>query len=201
MARYNAALRSVHAKTSADENKNKGQIFSKLSKIYTLTDEFSFCPVGCNLCEERENLLLLPYESEFIAKGCGTSGAIAFGKLRFGICWEQVNQPCPMLKRDGSCAVYSKRPFDCRSFPIVPRFPLKQPRVEFFMANVPYCPTKEAFSTPEFTITTIRCWLDIVQFLPDKWKKRYNYLNRHSYSKGKFLCARDLSKAPHDFSF
>ena len=185
MVRGKPAFGSVCAKAPLGENGKKDQIFSRLSKIYKLTNGFSFCPMGCNLCEVRENLLLLPYEDEFIARVCGNLDSLAFGKRQFGVCWEQENQPCPMLKRDGSCAIYSMRPFDCRSFPIVPRFPLK--RVEFFMADISYCPVKEMFSMSKFMGTIMQCWLDVVHFLPDKWKKRYDYLNRHSYNGGKFL--------------
>jgi len=185
------AFGSICAKAPINGNEKKDQVFSRISKIYKLTDGFAFCPRGCNLCEEMENLLLLPHEDKFIARTRGKLETIAFEKRRFGVCWEQVNQPCPMLKRDGSCAIYSTRPFDCRSFPIVPKFLLKQSRVEFFLANVAYCPAKEMFST-EFISTTMQCWLDVIQFLPDKWQKRYNHLNRRSYEEGKFLGTQEL---------
>ncbi len=88
---------------------------------------------------------------------------------------------CTMLQSSGTCQLYHKRPFDCRSFPIVPRFSLdKDNSIEFFLANS-YCPILKTLPS-SFIKTTVECWISVAEDLPLEWKKMYNGLNQHCYT-------------------
>ncbi len=165
-----------------NDNNIKNQIVSKLYDIYKSTDQFSgMCPSGCNLCEDRETLMLLPYEEEFIREDIEKNKINMFLKDCCGYCYQPIGYSCSMLHPSGVCKVYQKRPYDCRSFPIVPRFKLdKNNSIDFFLTNS-YCPILNNLPK-NFIKTTIECWRSIVGTLPDGWKIMYNKLNQHCYT-------------------
>lgn len=165
-----------------DKNINKNQICSKLANIYKTTEQFSgMCPSECTLCENREALMLLPYEEEFINENTGKKQKEMFLKNCCGYNYQPLGFPCTMLQSSGTCQVYHKRPFDCRSFPIVPRFSLdKDDSIEFFLANS-YCPILKNLPS-NFIKTTTESWIFIAEDLPLEWKKMYNSLNQHCYT-------------------
>jgi Fe-S-cluster containining protein len=166
-----------------DDKIHKNQMLVRLAYIYKLTDEFSgMCPPACTLCENRESLMLLPYEEELIQDNSGKKGqSNIFLKNDCGYYYQPLGFSCPMLHSSGSCKMYNKRPFDCRSFPVVPRFQLdKDNSIEFFLANS-YCPQLQNLSS-KFIKITIECWRYIAENLSSEWKTTYNKLNQHSYT-------------------
>ncbi len=166
-----------------DDKIHKNQMLVRLAYIYKLTDEFSgMCPPACTLCENRETLMLLPYEEELIQDNSGKKDrSKMFLKNDCGYYYQPFGFSCPMLHSSGTCKVYHKRPFDCRSFPIVPRFQLDNDNsIEFFLAN-PYCPILQDLSRNFIKITS-ESWQYIAENLPFDWKATYNKLNQHSYT-------------------
>lgn len=152
----------------------------KFDKIYSKADRFAgICPDGCSLCEDEENLLLLPYEKEHISGSANTE--LMFHKDCDGDYVERTEPPCPSLQKDGTCSIYSNRPFDCRSFPIVPKFSIDSSDVEFYFARQ-YCPIVNKLSS-DFIRMTINCWRAIEKDLSVTWKVKYNELNEHNYIK------------------
>ncbi len=165
-----------------NNNVHKNQTLARLAHIYKLTDEFSgMCPKTCALCENRESLMLLPYEEELIQDNSGKIDQNnMFLKDRCGYYYQPLGFSCPMLHSSGTCKMYHKRPFDCRSFPVVPRFQLdKGNSIDFFLAN-PYCPLLQNLSS-DFIKITIECWRYFAENLSSDWKTSYNKLNQHSY--------------------
>ena len=163
----------------------KELMHSKLTIIYNETNRFSYiCPERSSLCEKRENLLLLPWEEDFVLRNEKTS--IKFHRnYQERYCIELIHLQCPWLNKKGLCIIYPKRPFDCRSFPIVPRFSLKPKRVEFFLS--PYCPIVNKLPK-DFIKTIIRSWMSIEKYLPSEWKTLYNSLNEYTYNKKAKIC-------------
>jgi Fe-S-cluster containining protein len=166
-----------------NDNIHKNQMLAKIAYIYKLTDEFSgSCPHACNLCENRESLMLLPHEEELIQDNSGKKDqSNMFLKNCYGYYYQPLGFSCPRLHSSGACKMYNKRPFDCRSFPVIPRFRLdKDNSIEFFLSN-PYCPILQNLSN-DFIKITIECWQYIAENLPIDWKATYNELNQHSYT-------------------
>jgi Fe-S-cluster containining protein len=161
----------------------KNKIFSQLFNVYNLTDEFSnSCPSGCSLCEHKESLMFLPFEEEYILKETGEDQSNMYLKNQYGHCYQPFGFSCSMLNSIGTCKIYNVRPFDCRSFPIIPLFNLGEANnaIDFYLASS-YCPIVK--NLPEnFINTTIECWKSIAENLPDDWKMEYNKLNKHNYS-------------------
>ncbi len=165
-----------------NNNIQKNQILAKLAYVYKLTDKFSgMCPDACMLCENRESLMLLPYEEELIQDNSTKKDqSDMFLENDCGYYYQPLGFSCPMLQSSGTCKMYHKRPFDCRSFPVVPRFQLdKDNSIEFFLANS-YCPQLQNLSN-NFIKITIDCWRYISENVPSDWKILYNKLNQHSY--------------------
>lgn len=159
----------------------KSHILPILKQIYNETNKYSaICPANCDKCEDREDLLLLPSEEEFIIQNQPSSKFCI--KDEDGFCYIKDDSPCPKFNSNSKCDIYQFRPLDCRSFPVVPRFSLvNSTSIDFFFANS-YCPLiKNKELSKEFIKTTIYCWKSIVIYLPLKWKELYNNLNGHSY--------------------
>jgi len=158
----------------------KNQVFTKLFDIYDLTSECSdLCPSGCSLCENKETLMLLPFEDEYICSESGKDQRDMYLKNQNGHCYQPPGFSCSNLGLTGACRIYQVRPFDCRSFPIVPKFGPDH-AIDFYLAGS-YCPLIDKL--PEYFIrTTIECWESIFENLPNDWKNMYNRLNEHNYS-------------------
>ena len=156
-------------------------LFSKYSYIYELTEQFlDICPKVCILCEEKENLLLLPYENEFINNRY-INKKYTFHKTKLGYYSEPINKKCTMLSTDGRCKLHGNHPLDCRSFPLVPKFSIKSPaKVDFFIADS-YCPICNELPD-NFVFINKKCWQFIAEDIPNKWKYLYNIQNKHNYS-------------------
>ncbi|MDO8532409.1 MAG: hypothetical protein Q7T26_09680 [Dehalococcoidia bacterium] len=162
---------------------DRERLFRKFALAYRLTDPFSgICPDDCRKCEERESLMLLPYEEEFIrAQFAGQSGrvpadfpqaVVTVGKCRLNVGYAPGDAaPCPMLEQaTGFCAIYTSRPFDCRSFPLVPYF-RADGGVDFKLAR--YCPIATRVSE-EFIRVTREMWETFLEDLPLGWRRLYN---------------------------
>lgn len=163
---------------------DRDRIFQKLEIACDLTDRFSgVCPEGCTQCEERESLLLLPYEDELIKlhlarEGRPSPSTFQQLSLRVRQCKVSVGYsqgggpPCPMMERGtGMCAIYKARPLDCRSFPLVPRF-LDNGGLDFYLAR--YCPIALRLS-PDFIRVTKQVWQMLLEDLPLWWRRLYNH--------------------------
>lgn len=155
---------------------DKNQMHSKLEKIYRITDKISCgCPIGCNFCEDRETLMLLPFEDEFMNIHLEDDNEM-FLRNENGFCYQPKGFKCSKLHDSGICTVHKKRPFDCRSFPVVPYFSLENKNgIDYYLADK-YCPILNDISR-DFLRTTMDCWSSVVEFLPLDWKRLYNNLN------------------------
>ncbi|GEM_PF-1258233 len=162
---------------------DRERLFRKFALAYRLTEPFSgICPDDCRKCEERESLMLLPYEDEFIksqlAEQAGRFPAnfpravVTVGRCRLNVGYAAGDaEPCPMLEQStGFCTIYSARPFDCRSFPLVPYF-RADGGVDFKLAR--YCPIATKVSE-EFISVTRRMWETFMEDLPMGWRRLYN---------------------------
>lgn len=161
---------------------NKSEILNKLINFYKLIDGFSgMCPPECDLCEKKETLILLPHEEELMHEHIENKEPNMFFKTSCGYHYQPLGFSCSMLQSSGTCQIYPKRPFDCRSFPVVPRFRLDEnDSIEFFLASS-YCPILTNLPN-NFIKTTIQCWISIAENLSLEWKRMYNNLNQHCYT-------------------
>ena len=169
---------------------DKSQVLIGLEQIYRVTDELScICPHGCRLCEDRETLMLVPYEDELM--GIENEQSRTFLRDGCGYCYQPRGYSCKKLHSSGICTIHKKRPFDCRSFPIVPRFRLdKRNIIDFYLVD-DYCPMLNEVSAG-FIKTTIECWQSIIEHLPYDWKVMYNHLNHNCYRKKITAVSGDL---------
>lgn len=192
--------------------KLKQDWFKLLSRIYKDTETkisklpcFEHCP-EC-LCERsaNEKIYFLPFEMEYIQKRTGidlkTTGAFwtieipvsdtingEEQKLPVGL--KDKHHTCPFLSEDNRCTIYKDRPFDCRSFPLMPTF--HGNKVEFELEG--YCPLVQVLGEgilSDFIKLYTRIWYKIAQKLPNSWKELY------WYSSNLILEINDPSEHPH----
>lgn len=120
----------------------------------------------CELSEGGEVAILLPDEDKFIYS--------RLAKLDSKVSMESVkllsicNGLCPFLK-GSMCSIHSDRPFDCRSYPIVPRFG-DNDSVEFTLSTL--CPHR-AHITESFASTMINSWGMLFPLLTQEWRDNY----------------------------
>ena len=131
------------------------------------------CPRDCNLCEEKETLVLIPGEARRIAQAARDSldeRARLTQSLHES---DQSSESCRMqCSACNSCRIYPERPVDCRSFPVVPEFSLVDNTIRVRVSRS-YCPIAETLP-PGFVETVQRVWQELSEFLPSDWKRRYN---------------------------
>lgn len=155
-------------------------------ETHTIVSELpclQYCP-EC-ICEKqvREKIYFLPFEIEFIQHKTG----IGFDRrlnhfwtielptsitqtLSIGL--KSKLQDCPFLSETNQCTVYKNRPFDCRSFPLMPIF--TKDTVDFELEE--YCPLVNAeyiFLLNDFVILYKRLWRLLEKRLPISWKVMY----------------------------
>ena len=161
------------------EKGQRDEMFSLIERVYRLTEPAVMdCAGSCDgACETRmpETVLFLPYELEYILDKLGAKESpfqeIKLPSGRYGMM--DYHRNCPFLLYKG-CDIRPFRPFDCRSFPIYPRFPDSAvPSVEFYLA--PYCPLKENL-TPQYIQCIKESWETLLPHLPSDWKTFYNSL-------------------------
>ena len=138
--------------------------------VHVLRPFDGICPSDCNLCEEREVLMLVPGEERLASKNSVTSRSL-FKSLAVasGSSDSACPAQCPCTK---ACRIYDSRPLDCRSFPVVPVFGGGASRVETYISKS-YCPI--AHSLPEGFVEAVReAWEILLPFLPLGWRKAYD---------------------------
>jgi Fe-S-cluster containining protein len=151
--------------------------FRIIADLYSRTSQTIIpCHNACPdlLCEttDAEQVLFLPYELNYIQdqlklfsnpfEAVALNGP-AYGFMS-GIC------DCPYFKSP-ECLIHNLRPFDCRSFPILPIFN-PDGSVDFQVS--PYCPLSCKLAPDFFQLITSR-WRDITPRLPEAWKVYYNF--------------------------
>jgi Fe-S-cluster containining protein len=154
---------------------NKKDIILKLiSDIYKLTDtedaEYAPCQYCNGVCEDNEKgeiVTFLPFEKEHIYNSVSKGGSIISGKIIKSI---SNNHPslCPFL--NNRCSLHKYRPFDCRSYPLVPYFK-KDGSWEIFYAEK--CPYTQETTKPFFNVI-VDSWNMIFPHLSEGWKQNYN---------------------------
>jgi Fe-S-cluster containining protein len=159
------------------------QQYSELiEEVYRLSEPAVIdCAGSCNgSCEtERtETVLFLPYELEYILERAGLKeNPFQEARLlsgRYGMM--DYHRNCPFLLYKG-CGIRPLRPFDCRSFPIVPRFPDSPlASLEFYLA--PYCPLKDRLSA-SYIDCIVGAWEMLMPHLPPDWREFYNSISHY----------------------
>jgi len=161
------------------EEDRQQEMNERIDEVYRLTEEAVIdCASSCNgACETQmsETVLFLPYELEYIREKIGLPEAenpfqqIELPSGRYGTM--DYHRNCPFLLYKG-CGIRPFRPFDCRSFPLYPRFS-ESPSgpVEFYRA--PYCPLKADLS-PRYVECILEAWRILLPHLPPDWKAHYN---------------------------
>jgi len=182
--------------------------FTLIDRLYDETKKSSlpcseYCP-NC-LCEKDEKVYFLPFEMEYISEITGidlkASGFfwtmdIPYQGQNLPIALKSKQQICPLLSEDNQCTIHENRPFDCRSFPLMPVFNNEQLSFELEI----YCPLVNVqvdAQLKHFIKLYTRLWTSLVRRLPDSWK----YLYWHSSTlipeidnSQKRPCHLDLSK-------
>ncbi len=141
--------------------------------VKTLQPFDGICPRDCNLCEERETLMLLPGESELIAGDPRESPVSGRILLRVLDAAHASDEACPLqCSSCKSCRIYESRPIDCRSFPVVPTLALDGDDVHVTVSRT-YCPIADKL--PDGFIDAVRrAWQTLSPFLDDNWKQSFN---------------------------
>ena len=131
------------------------------------------CPRDCNLCEERETLVLVPGESRLIPTALTDVPDQRRRLLQVLDASDSSNEACKLqCSTCNSCRIYASRPVDCRSFPAVPDFDLKGNDVRVNVSRS-YCPIADEL--PAGFVEAVRCaWQVLSPFLTTEWKKRFN---------------------------
>jgi len=160
----------------------KKRWFELIKEIHSLTGSVLLpCMESCDgRCEEtgEETVLFLPYELEYILEKWGILknpfDLVEIDRVVYGTMGYLRSYSCLSQNK---CLIHPFRPFDCRSFPILPKF--REKGIDFFLAE--YCPLK--FSLPsEFISIVTSCWNLLEGELPPSWKSHYNSLCRYTLS-------------------
>lgn len=154
---------------------NKKDIILKMiSEIYELTDteEAEYAPCqDCNgVCEDAETgerVTFLPFEKDHIHNSISANGFIISGKEIKSIS-ETHPALCPFLTN--RCTLHKYRPFDCRSYPLIPFFDKDGSWDIHFSKKCPY--TQK--TTTSFISIIENSWKIIFPFLSEEWKQNYN---------------------------
>lgn len=163
---------------SGKENR-KHQFFQLIERVYRLSEPAVMdCAGSCDgACETKmtETVLFLPFELEYILDKEGLQEnpfqEVQLPSGRYGMM--DYHQNCPFLIYKG-CGIRPVRPFDCRSFPIYPRFSGSAlDCLEFHLA--PYCPLKAKLSA-SYIDYIVEGWKILLPHLPPDWKDFYNSL-------------------------
>ncbi len=80
-----------------------------------------------------------------------------------------LGKPCPFLKPDCACGIYSDRPVDCQTFPLLP---LLDAAGQMVWSYGQECPCRPAFH-PAYDDQVRAMWADLNQALPRAWWDLY----------------------------
>ncbi|MSQ32087.1 MAG: YkgJ family cysteine cluster protein [Dehalococcoidia bacterium] len=151
------------------------ELFPIYERIYSLTSQpsaaikicASCTTQDCELSEGGEVAILLPDEDKFIySRLAKIDKMVSMESVKLlSIC----NGLCPFLK-GSMCSIHSDRPFDCRSYPIVPKFGTDG-TVEFTLSTI--CPHRASITEP-FVSTMLRSWNMLFPLLDQEWRTQYN---------------------------
>ncbi len=164
---------------SSPRKDHQQEWFEQIERVYRLSEHAVMdCAGSCDgACEtyKPETVLFLPYELEYILDQAGLNEdpfqTIGLPSGRYGML--DYHQHCPFLIYKG-CGIRPYRPFDCRSFPIYPRFPdSPHDPLEFYLAS--YCPLKDRLGSA-YTDCIVESWRILLPHLPSDWKAHYNSL-------------------------
>lgn len=146
--------------------------FNLYQRIYDLTDrpecQLKIC-IHCKKvpCEiKNEKVVFLPLEEKFICHKLKQAGyEIKISKIK-QIAYKKT---CPFF--DGRwCTIHKFRPFDCRSYPIIPMFDTVNSWNLSLSTNCPYCD-----DLPSAFIDIIKkAWRTIIPYLSPSWEIIYN---------------------------
>ncbi len=179
---------------STQINKPKEYWFTLLEQIYeetqTIVSELpclKYCPECICERQEREKIYFLPFEIEFMHQETGIGSdknsdnfwmielpTFENQTLSFGL--KSKLQDCPFLSETNRCTIYANRPFDCRSFPLMPIF--TKNTIDFELEE--YCPLVNAehtFLLNDFVTLYKRLWQLLEKRLPMSWKVMYWHSN------------------------
>lgn len=154
--------------------------FERIERLYARTGKSTIpCHQACPdlLCEtgDAEQVLFLPYELTYIQGQMALTSNPFESVLLDGVSYGYMSgaRACPYFQSP-DCLNHDLRPFDCRSFPILPRF-TSNGSVAFHLS--PYCPLSRGHD-PHFTRLFTSLWKDLAPHLPEAWKAHYNSLYR-----------------------
>jgi Fe-S-cluster containining protein len=153
----------------------KNTVLKLIDDIYKLTDvenaEYppcQYCEGFCEKPELGEEVIFLPYEKEYICIQAQEKGLSDISCDKIDAVENNYVPLCPFLNH--GCGIHKYRPFDCRSYPLIPFFKEDGYWEILFSKNCPY--TQET-SKPFFNIM-VNSWKIISPFLSDEWKQNYN---------------------------
>jgi Fe-S-cluster containining protein len=93
-----------------------------LKKLYQITDELNSyiapkaaCGKGCSHCC-YVRVPITDIEAAFITKNTGVSHTKVRSSAEPPLSFYSKTTPCALLASDGTCSVYSSRPFSCRTY-------------------------------------------------------------------------------------
>lgn len=169
-------------------NKNssykKSKYFDAYNVIYSMNKfgRFLLCEkcrdVPCERSTSEDDVLLLPFESQFISQNLRKKGSCSDIRTIRGI--QTSNNKCPFFIKK-RCRVHSFRPIDCRSFPLVPVF-----NNGFFTLKISSsCSFGDRISQSFYDEMKVM-WVKLLPVLSESWKKSYN----------KMISAYALKKLP-----
>lgn len=151
--------------------------FRIIADLYSRTSQAVIpCHHACPdlLCEttDAEQVFFLPYELEYIQDQLNFFSNPFEAVALNGTVYVFMSgiRDCPYFKSP-ECLIHNLRPFDCRSFPILPIFN-PDGSVEFQVS--PYCPLPCKLAPEYFQLITSG-WRDITPRLPQAWKVYYNF--------------------------
>lgn len=131
------------------------------------------CPRDCDLCEDREILMLIPGEAQLIAEQACEASSEERELFRVLNGSSGSQSPCvAQCQTSRSCGLYESRPIDCRSFPAVPEFDLDSADVHVEV-SCSYCPIADRLPVG-FTDAVETAWRRLSPYLPQDWKRRFN---------------------------
>lgn len=143
---------------------------------------FEVCPEARCETEGDEGVLFLPYEHEVASEyldrdttemeGVYTLELTTATGESLPVVALSGERRCPFLTPDLRCGIHEARPFDCRSYPVMPIFEADG-RVLFYQAYFKHCPLGGKVSD-EFRELMERLWREVNPHLPWEWKRFYN---------------------------
>jgi len=137
------------------------------------------CPEARCETEGDEGVLFLPYEHEVVSEYLGRDiteiesvHLMELSTLSLPVVYLDGESPCPFLTANLRCSIHDARPFDCRSYPVMPIFEANG-RVLFYQAYPKDCPLGGKVSD-DFRELMESLWREVNPHLPQEWKRFYN---------------------------